>query len=758
MSIGSERLTEISESLKKVYKERQTIMSFESYLNRVKAAPKRLVRNAPEYLRDCFDYFGTTHTESNSNNLAHTDSISRFKLFDLGTDRGVAIVGGERVQNHIYQSLQAFVSQESANKVIFLHGPNGSAKSSTIEAIAHGMQRYSETDEGAVYRFNWIFPVDKGSSPRNVSGESAPIGFAPRRDESQDKLETYAFLEDHQVSSKLQSEFKENPLFLIPMPFREKLLRDWLGSEQKCKPEDAQVPSHILMSGLSKKNQLIFDNLLVAYNGDVEKVYRHIQVERFFYSKQYRVGISTVEPQMSMDAQEKQLTMDKNIQNLPSVLHNIRFTEAMGEIVEANRGILEFSDLLKRPLEAFKYLLTTVEKGTLGLLTASQNIDVVFFATANEKHLDAFKTTPDFSSFNGRFDLVTVPYLLKASQEKKIYRRDIETISRTKFVAPHTLDVLCLWSIMTRLKHPDGEFYDGNNRGLVNRLDPYGKAMLYDNRPLDESYSPADQIALKQIVPLIESESIGSIIYEGRFGASPREIRAILYRIAEDSKIKTMTPMSIFAELEKLVKDRSLYDFLQFEPRNKYHDVSHFIKNVRDYFAEIFEREFVLAMTLVEENQYDQLLARYIDNAVASVKKEKIFNRKTESQENPSEILMKDVETILGISGDAGRFRESLLARIASYKIDNPKLNIEFSLIFSDHLQRLKEHYYGQQSKQIEDNLKCILALGTDREREFNEKTRKIAGTTLDQLIKRFGYNEQSAKECIKFLLTRKGV
>ena len=105
--------------------------------------------------------------------------------------------------------------------------------------------------------------------------------------------------------------------------------------------------------------------MLAAYDGEIEKVFRHIQVERFFYSRQYRIGISTVEPQMSMDAQEKQLTMDKNIVNLPAVLHNIRFTESVGELVEANRGILEFSDLLKRPLEAFKYLLTTVERATL---------------------------------------------------------------------------------------------------------------------------------------------------------------------------------------------------------------------------------------------------------------------------------------------------------------------------------------------------------------------------------------------------------
>ncbi len=752
-SQSGQQLGELSQEVRKIFKRRQSILSFEAFLDIVRQNPRPLMRSAAEYLRDCFDHFGVLRPDSE---MVEGQDIRRFKLFDLGTDKGVPIVGGEMVQTDVYRSLQAFTRQGTANKVIFLHGPNGSAKSSTIEAISNGMQKYSETDDGAVYRFNWIFPVDRGSAPRSITGEAAPIGFSSRRDESEVRLESYAFLDDNQIASKLQSEFKENPLYLLPMPFREKLLREWIGAKEGKKPQDVSIPPHLLLSGLSKRNQMIFENLLTAYDGEIEKVLRHIQVERFFYSRQYRVGISTVEPQMSMDAQEKQLTMDKNIANLPAVLHNIRFTECFGEIVESNRGILEFSDLLKRPLEAFKYLLTTVERATLGLPSATQHLDIVFFATANEKHLDAFKTSPDFSSFRGRFDLITVPYLIESTQEEKIYTRDIEAIKKSKFVAPHSVEVLCLWAVMTRLKQPDSEFYDTNLRGLLSRLDPFGKANLYNNVAMGDDYSPAEQSAFKQIRSKIRGESIGSVIYEGRFGASPREIRALLYRVAEDPMIHAITPMAIFTELERLVKDRSVYDFLQFEARNKYHDAEFFIKNVRDYFADIFESEVLSAMTLVEEKQYDQLFARYIDNAVASVKREKIFNRKTETHTEPSEQLMRDIEGILGVSGDAGRFRESLLARIASYRIDNPKAVIDLSVIFSDHLVRIKEHYYGEQSRLIEDNLKAVLALGTDLEREFKEKQRETAKTTLAELQRRFGYNEASARECVKFLMMYK--
>ncbi len=754
MAANQQTIKDVSTEVRRLFKQRQSILSFDQFLDIVKDNPRSLMRNSAEYLRDCFLYFGETSSQEDPHSKAST---RRFKLFDMGTDKGVPIIGCERAQEDIFRVLQAFVRQGVANKVIFLHGPNGSAKSSTVEAISNGMQKYSEVEEGAVYRFNWIFPVEKGATPRTVSGESGPIGFAARYDDGRGKDESYALLEDSQISSKLMSEFKENPLYLIPMPFREQILREFLGAKEGRKSEDVELPPHILLPGLSKKNQLIFENLLAAYDGEIDKVYRHIQVERFFYSRQYRIGISTVEPQMSMDAQEKQLTMDRNIANLPAVLHNIRFTEAIGEIVEANRGILEFSDLLKRPVEAFKYLLTTVERATLGLPSATQNLDVVFFATANEKHLDAFKTLPDFSSFRGRFELVTVPYLLKVSEETQIYRRDEQAISKSKKIAPHTIEVLCAWAVLTRLKHPDSDFYASEHRGIVNRLDPFAKAMLYDRKPLGDAFVAADQMILKQIRRQIMGETVGNVIYEGRFGASPREVRALLYRVAEESTSETITPMAVFAELERLLKDRSVYEFLQFEPRNKYHDVAFFIRNVRDWFAEIFEEEILGAMLLVEEGQYDQLLGRYVEHAVAFIKKEKIFNRKTEGYETPSEVLMNDVESILGVSGgDPTRFRESLLSRIASYKLDNPKAKIDFSMIFFDHLQRLKEHYYEQKSKLIDANLRAVLALDTDRQRQLSEKQISAARLTLSELEKRYGYDEVSARECIKFLMMAK--
>lgn len=745
---------QLDKETKQQFKHNRTILSFQQYLERLKANPSLMIRNAGQYIKDAFDYFGTL----SSNNNRDT-KITRFKLFDQGTEKNVPIIGAEMVGEEIYKILTNFSKQGFANKLILLHGPNGSAKTSIVESISYAMHRYSKTDEGAVYKFSWIFPTDKKATPSmHASGET--LGFKGGRevgDKDLDFTSSYAFCEEGKIASKIHSEYKENPLFLIPMPKRLEWLKAWIAKEEDCDPATIELPLHIQLSGLSKRNKLIYEQLLAAYGGNISQVLRHIQVERFYYSRQYRVGIGTVEPQMSIDAVEKQLTMDKNISNIPTVLHNISFFEAFGPLVEANRGLLEFSDLLKRPIEAFKYLLTTIEKSSLNLPSSTANLDIVFFATTNEKHLDAFKGIPDFASFRGRFELITVPYLMSASKEVKIYADNVKIIARKTKISPHSIYLLCLWAVMTRLKQPNPERYDSTVKPLIDKLDPLNKAKLYDDAPLDETYSKEEARKLAQLKNSILHETRSNIDFEGRYGASPREIIGILYRAAQNKGFAALTPMAIFYELQKIVKDRSVYEFLQLEPKGDYHQPAKFVEVLRGEFAKIFEKELTLSMTLVEEKQYDLLIRRYIDHVVAYIKKEKLFNEITKSYEDPQERVMEEVEKVLDIREPINQHREAVLGQIAAFKIDNPQEKIDVTMVFKDYLTRLQDYYHKKKQILIKSNLNAMLAYVSSKRddiKDFKKEDLDLAVSTLKELKSRFGYDEDSAKECLKFLVS----
>lgn len=750
MSQAEELLENITSQCQGEFRDRKTILTFSGFLEQVAANPRGMVRSSAQYLKDAFNHFGS---EDRSDDPRYP---KRYKLFDEGTDRGMPIIGSEAVQNEIYRVISTFVRQGYSNKLIVLHGPNGSAKTSIIECITRAISLYSAEEQGAIYKFNWIFPTDKSDQPRTY-GETGPLGFGNHRQrEITRHSHSYAQLEEQKIAAKVDSEFRENPLFLIPTDQRVKWLKQIIADKEGKAPEDIELPPHIMLAGLSKRNQEIFNQLLNAYNGDFSMVQRHIQVERFFYSKQYRVGFSTVEPQMSIDAAEKQLTMDRSISNLPSVLHNISFHQAIGPLVEANRGILEYSDLLKRPVEAFKYLLTTVERGTINLSTSMTHLDTVFFATTNEKHLDAFKTMPDFASFRSRFALITVPYLLRARDEVKIYERDYEVLKQSKPVAPHTMKLLAIWAVLTRLKQPNPELYESKHRSLVARLDPVSKARLYDGESLSPHFKSHEETTLKDLRRLIISESDGNVVYEGRFGASPREIRSILYRAVQNSDHKTLTPMTIFEELDYIVKDRSVYEFLQLEPRGKYHQPHAYIENLRDIFAEIFEHEATMAMELVADGEYEKLLTRYVQNVVAAVKKEKIYNDNTSTYELPSADLMRRVEEIIKITGSVERHRESLLGKVAAYRIDNPGKNLVITDVFSDYLKAIQDFYHDERQVLVSKTFKAMLARGTDNESSFYEEERQAADTTFKNLISKYGYDEDSVRACLKFLISRR--
>src|SRR5258708_19918709 len=163
------------------------------------------------------------------------------------------------------------------------------------------------------------------------------------------------------------------------------------------------------------------------------------------------MGAVPVEPQMSGDADYRQVTSDRSHGARPGALKTLSLYEPFGPLVSGNRGVIEFSDLLKRPLEHYKYLLGTIETGVARMSHFLLHLDGVLIASSNEKHLSAFKEMGDFASFKGRIELVRVPYLRRFSDEERVYGfRLRETVG--KHVAPPSTSLPALYPSLTRLR------------------------------------------------------------------------------------------------------------------------------------------------------------------------------------------------------------------------------------------------------------------------------------------------------------------
>ncbi|MEM9074651.1 MAG: serine protein kinase PrkA, partial [Myxococcota bacterium] len=164
----SRELEEVSSAVLERFEAQKRVLSFREYLAMVGSHAARHTRDAARYLHDAFVHFGEYEIER------PWGRATRWRLFDLPFqqqegERSDHLVGQEALQNAVFRTLQGFRREGRANRLLLLHGPNGSAKSTFAAFLMRALVAYAETDEGALYRFSWIFP-------RGTDGKT--LGFA----------------------------------------------------------------------------------------------------------------------------------------------------------------------------------------------------------------------------------------------------------------------------------------------------------------------------------------------------------------------------------------------------------------------------------------------------------------------------------------------------------------------------------------------------------------------------------------------------
>jgi len=734
-------LETIRGEVKARFEAQKRVLSFGEYLELVQASPRRYTRDAGRYLKDCMDFFGAYEVERPAGKL------KRWKLFDLEfglqnsghqaelrlRDR---LAGHEGAQAAFYRVLDGFEREGRANRLVLLHGPNGSAKSTFAACLMRGLEAYSDTDDGALYRFSWIFPRVR---------EGAGIGFTTSSDEL-GKGDSFAHLPDERIIAKLDSSVREHPLLLLPRDVRQRLIAriyDDAGVSEAA-------PDWVWNGQLGRKNQQIFQALLTAYRGDIERVLAHIQIERFNISRRYRVGAVTIGPQMSVDASERQITADRSIESLPASLGALTLFEPFGELVDASGGVVEFSDLLKRPLEAWKYLLLAIETGEVSLQMSNLPINAVMVASSNELHLSAFRQHPEYNSFRGRIVRIRMSYLLDVHREREIYDGQIVP-QIAKHVAPHTTYVAALWAVLTRLRKPDASRFSDSELGTIAAsLTPLEKADLLADGVVPARLEADQAKILAGGIAEVEEQGAASSDYEGINGASPREIRMLLLDATTDADAPCVSPVTFLNRLAEFCA-RDDYEFLKEQPDGKYRDHSDFVDVVKERWLDIVESELRAATGLIDEKSHLGLLDRYVTQVSHWVKKERVFNPVTGKDDVADLDLMKSVEEKLHVD-DAAAFRNDVLSGIAAWAIDHPEQDVRYEELFPRYIEQLRQAYFGERHAQVGEIGQAIVAILEDDD-SLEEELREAAQQALQVLIGVYGYERSSAKVAVGALV-----
>lgn len=654
------------------YRELHWEGSFEDYLGLVREEPN-ILRTAYQRVYDMVLSYGTDEYIDNKK------KIIRYNFFKDPLNNGKdAIYGLDIPLMRLVNVFKAAANEYGTEKrIILLHGPVGSSKSTIARLLKAGLESYSRTEAGRIYTFGWRLPEDL----RHLTGGSE-------------------FLPDP---------MNEDPLKLVPLEWRQSALDELNLSNARY---DIRI-----RGDLNPASRYIFNELLKHYEGDWSRVMEHVVVRRLLFSEKDRIGIGTFQPKDEKNQDSTELTGDINYRKIAIYGSDSdpRAFNFDGEFCVANRGIIEFVEILKLDV-AFLYDLlgATQERKIKPKKFPQTDIDEVILGHTNEPEYRKLLGNEYMEALRDRTVKIDIPYITKYGEEVRIYAKDFNSETVKRHIAPHTIEMAAMWAVLTRLEEPKK-----HDLTLLQKL------KLYDGRTIT-GYT---QDSVKELRKETERE--------GLLGISPRYIQdKISNALVSEKTESSINPFIVLNELEGGLKNHGLIN--NEDDRNRYREL---LAVVKQEYEDIVKNEVQRAIS-ADEEAIAKLSANYIDNVKAYTQKERVRNKYTGQYEEPDERLMRSIEEKIEIPDSRkDDFRREIMNYIGALAIEGK----QFTYQTNDRLRKALELKLFEDQK---DTIKLTSMVSNVIDRETQEKIDIVK----QRMIRNYGYNEESATDVLNFV------
>lgn len=588
--------------------------NFSEYLKLVEKNPK-VSRTSFQRLYDMIITYGTEEFTEYKKKIVH------FKFFEDPFDNGKDGVFGLDI--HLMKLVNAFKAASrqygTEKRILLLHGPVGSAKSTVVRLLKKGLEAYSRTLDGALYSYSWM-KKDLADS-RNIFG----------------------------LANEIPCPMHEDPLRLIPLDLRDKVMSEI----NKHLKEEEKI---ILEGDLCPSCRYIYRELLNHYKGDWAKAMEHIKVRRIVLSEKDRIGIGTFQPKDEKNQDSTELTGDINYRKIAEYGSDSdpRAFNFDGEFNIANRGLIEFIEVLKLDV-AFLYDLlgASQEHKIKPKKFAQTDIDEVIIGHTNEAEYKRFQSNEFMEALRDRTVRIDLPYITKLHEEIKIYEKDYrQDRVRGKHIAPHTLEMGAMWAVLTRLEEPKKA-----NLTLMQKL------KLYDGKSLP-GFTEDNVKELRK-----------EATREGLDGISPRYIQdKISNSLVSDVGGSCINPFMVLNELESGLRHHVL---LKGEDQRKRY--GELLALVKEEYEDVVKNEVQRAIS-ADEEAIARLCSNYIDNVKAYTQKERVKNKYTGQDEEPDERLMRSIEEKIDIpESRKDDFRREIMNYIGALAVEGKQFNYKMN-------------------------------------------------------------------------------
>jgi serine protein kinase len=408
MSAGKAILNAIRQQLNlSDYRKKHWEGSFDEYLDIVREHPE-VTRTAYQRLYDMILSHGTEEV------YEHKEKITRYRFFtEFAAKHGDGIYGLDRQLMHLVNAFKsAAKGYGTERRVLLLHGPVGSSKSTIARLLKKGLEDYSRIDQGMLFSYSW-----RGD---NSNWQKCPM--------------------------------HEDPLHLAPLELRPALLA---RLNEGRKPNDFHVT---IQGDLCPFCRHMYNERLARYDGDWNRMLEEIKVFRLNLSEQDRIGIGTFQPKDEKNQDSTELTGDINYRKIAEygTDSDPRAFNFDGELNIANRGLVEFIEVLKLDV-AFLYDLlgASQEHKIKPKKFAHTDIDEVILGHTNEPEYRRLQNNEFMEALRDRTVKIDVPYVCRLKEEIRIYEKDFNADRvKGKHIAPHTIEIAAMWAVLTRLVQP----------------------------------------------------------------------------------------------------------------------------------------------------------------------------------------------------------------------------------------------------------------------------------------------------------------